>query len=347
MKARFGEPKFICIALWIASGLLTGSCGRNANSYLDELIKPQEVASEVPPEGLFPLAYFAEAQGQIQQRSGNVDIVFDIDNSGSMDPYIEAVQQNLVRFTSGLKNKIINFQIGVLSCGGGESSDLKGPYGVVKYDDPNLVTKVNANIQQVRNSGGSGYERPLGILLEAVNNPNNVGMFRPDSIPIYFVLTDVTDNDYPGHDAASVTQAAATIMSGLTAFKPQWAMIGIGSPAANPCAGAEDPDQPLLERIVGLTGGKMGRICDADYASLMDKAVEDIATIATEFSISHLIPYESRVTEIHVFVSGVEIPQSATNGFVFNPSRNTISFPGSYVPQKGTIVEVMIEYEEP
>ncbi len=41
-----------------------------------------------------------------------------------------------------------------------------------------------------------------------------------------------------------------------------------------------------------------------------------------------------------MFVDGVEVPESETDGWVFNPSQNTIEFRGSAVPDYGARVEV-------
>lgn len=355
MKAWLSKANFICILFWMASAFLAISCGRNTNSYLEDALKIEAVDSKAPPEGLFPLPYFSEAQGQFNQKNGNepIDILFSIDNSSSMYAFIDAVEQNVARFIEGLTGKSLDFQVGVVRCTQDQTntydSSLQGPHKIVRSSDLDVAGKVRANIRYVRNTYyNNTYEKNVSILLDAISNPANGSLFRRNAIPVFFVLTDAHDIDYYSFVPADVERNVQMFADRFNQFAPdgRWMMTSIGSPSWNPCPTAQDLHQPLLEALTIRSGGQMGRVCEQDYSKIMDEALMKVYALQTEFSVVHLIPLDKTITRISVAVNGQMVPQDAFLGFVYNPMKRTISFPGSYVPSKGTMVEVIIEYEE-
>ncbi len=84
-----------------------------------------------------------------------------------------------------------------------------------------------------------------------------------------------------------------------------------------------------------LTGGLLVPICD-DFA----EALDDLGALINYLLIRFRLRYVPSPDTILVFVDGVEVPESDTNGWVFNPAQNTIEFTGSAVPEYGARIEV-------
>ena len=86
---------------------------------------------------------------------------------------------------------------------------------------------------------------------------------------------------------------------------------------------------------VELTGGLLLPICD-DFAEALDDLGALINYLLVQFRLKHVPSPDT----ILVFVDGVEVPESETDGWVFNPAQNTIEFRGAAVPDYGARVEI-------
>ncbi len=84
-----------------------------------------------------------------------------------------------------------------------------------------------------------------------------------------------------------------------------------------------------------MTGGLLLPICD-DFAQALDDLGALINYLLVRFRLSR-VPSPGSIL---VFVDGVEVPESETNGWVFDPAQNSIEFRGAAVPDYGARVEV-------
>jgi hypothetical protein len=124
------------------------------------------------------------------------DIVFVMDNSGSMSDEQAAVRQNVNSFVTSLNNSGINFALGLCRYGAG----ING--GKPVFEDEGVLTtdaEYFKNNVWLRNTIDGGHEPGYRSILESVNSVS----FRPGSQKIIIIITDET----PDQDEITMEQA--------------------------------------------------------------------------------------------------------------------------------------------
>jgi len=115
--------------------------------------------------------------------AGKADIVFVLDNTGSMDSFITNVKNNLASFSDKLKN--CNIQYGFVAYGDTDSTPA-----VVTYPFVDTAAKVKAEMDGMTMTwGGDGPEQALEGIMAAANYS-----FRSDAASKNIIL--VTDANY-------------------------------------------------------------------------------------------------------------------------------------------------------
>jgi hypothetical protein len=88
--------------------------------------------------------------------------------------------------------------------------------------------------------------------------------------------------------------------------------------------------------VAGQTNGITGSICDSDYSSSLNFIQQQIVALSTQF----LLSTTPNVATIVVTINGAVVPQSSTNGWVYNATNNSIQFFGTAVPPQGASVAI-------
>jgi hypothetical protein len=134
-----------------------------------------------------------------------LDVLFVIDNSGSMSEEQQAVANNLSAFVSELRTRggvPQDFNVGVITTSvyqyvvtdkprylwPGQAGLLQG---TVSGSDPELLTKFAALVKQ--GTDGSGQETPFEAVRLALTLPSNFEFFRPGARLLVVILTDEDD----------------------------------------------------------------------------------------------------------------------------------------------------------
>ena len=144
--------------------------------------------------------------------NNKIDILWVVDNSGSMDPYQQKLATNFSSFITNFQNKGFDFQIGVTTTdaylGGANFYNTQGRsqlrdgglinsqsnhtgYPIITPATPNLLTSFVTNATQ--GSAGSGDERAFQSLVDTLNNSKNAGFKRPGSFLAVIILSDEDD----------------------------------------------------------------------------------------------------------------------------------------------------------
>lgn len=137
---------------------------------------------------------------------GKVDVVFILDNTGSMDSYINNVMNNLTGFATGLRNCDVQYGVYVY---GDVSEDPGKSYPGTAYGFTSNVSDVVSTMRNMDHShGGDGPESALEAVEASLAYP-----FRSDATK---ELILVTDADYHYKDHTSTCNHTGTC-SDLTA----------------------------------------------------------------------------------------------------------------------------------
>ncbi|MGE4233679.1 MAG: hypothetical protein AB7F43_10150 [Bacteriovoracia bacterium] len=334
--------------------LLFSGCGRNGNLY--DLFEQYEHTAPkedgAPPMGIQNIPYGVIVEGDFpydKNKPTPIDIIFSIDNSGSMDPFIQAVEDNIKTFVGTLEKNKVDFQIGFVKStennNGAYDSSFVGPYKIVKSTDSNVEQEIQADIETIRRGDAGGNERGVWILEQAIHNGSNFKIFRNGSFLSLMVLTDAIDDYYDNAgNISSTTQNLLRIFNAISTVG--MTLVSIGSPSSNPCPTAENPSQPLLEALTMATSQKMGRICDSNYSSILEEAASSIVKQANGFDLSGLVPGDKDIDpeSVEVFVNGKLIPDTS---FLVTSGSKRLTFVNSYTPPDGATIHVRLAYVEP
>jgi hypothetical protein len=161
--------------------------------------------------------------------NNKIDILWVVDNSGSMDSLQANLNRNFSSFINNFQSKGFDFQLGVTTSdaylGGtnfyndlGRSMLRDGAtinsvskhtgFPILTPATPDLLSAFITNATQ--GSAGSGDERVFSSLVEALNNPRNHSFHRPGAFTAVIILSD--EDDFS--DAIGTTQANARAEGG-------------------------------------------------------------------------------------------------------------------------------------
>lgn len=245
-----------------------------------------------------------------------VDLLFVIDNSGSMADE----QQNLIAsvpgFIDGIQQRLgvqTDYHVGVVSTddatfnatgcqelgalvtrtdGDLSSASDCGPYASGRsYMTPDDDLESAFACAAQLGIDGNGIERPMDALASALNPEGslqgcNDGFLRDDALLVIVLITDEEDEDDSAGGPGNWYENVVAAKGGLD---EQIVMLSlIGHPKPNECIpgqwtgmmGAE-----IAPRLMGFTGifehGYVGDVCAGDYEPFFTEAVDHINTACT------------------------------------------------------------------
>ncbi|MDR1705396.1 MAG: Hsp70 family protein [Clostridiales bacterium] len=146
------------------------------------------------------------SRGQIAA-GGNVNIVFIIDTTGSMDTYINGVKDRAIEFSNILSEKGCAFKLGLI--GFGDLGEKEKPHVYRFTDDIPLFQKLVKNIP--RFYGGDIPESSLEALETGVQLLESTRA-EPGSKNIFILITDAPPH-VPTHDGKSIQDICNILQS--------------------------------------------------------------------------------------------------------------------------------------
>lgn len=324
------------------------SCGPNSNLY--EILKPASPPEPSAPLGLALTPYFVGLESSFPQHEARTkaDVVLTIENSGSMINHLDVVERDIGSLMTRLHARGISFRIGVIKSVEDNSNHsyrtaFFGSTPWVESTDSQAESKIKTNIREVKTSFQGGQERPVWSSIEAYHDITNRGFFRADAATNYIIVSDAKDTFY-------TVKEFGALFTDFTSHSrtTSWMLSHIGSPEAAPCDHAEDAPDLLIEQLSRYSGGRSYRFCDLDYAAHFSNIASDIAGHLNETIMSVYIPSGRYVDgqNMLVRVAGNVINNDSASGYVWNPFKESLSFPGTFAPTPGQTVEVYFEYLE-
>lgn len=275
-----------------------------------------------------------------------VDILFVVDNSGSMYSH----QQNLASNASRFMQKIAGFGTALDWKLGLISTDTSNPpfIGFRPGDEltsqtPDPVGRFQTAVGKLGLNGSyleMGFD-PIRVALDA--NPN---FLRQDAVLALFFLTDVKDQ-------STDLKTAADFISYITPKKGSLSRIfaygGFAAEDLN-CDGGDDSwnfNGSSYESVINATGGKYFTLCDPDFGDRLADIGEDIvqrSDYARLFLRERPIPRTLRVYYQGVLIPGGAALDDASASWFYDVENNSIVFTSmEFVPDK-TSAKVNVVY---
>lgn len=240
-----------------------------------------------------------------------IDVLFVIDNSGSMGQEQANLIANFPSFITVLNQSGLDYRVAVtttsreyaytmaglpINTGSGEDGAMLQPAGCnmtkrwIDRSDPDPVTTFScvANI----GTGGNNDEMPLGAMRDAfedrMQDGTNVGFRRADALLGVVFLTDEEDCSYEQSvslgfgeslcdDQMEPVANYVAFLDLKTGHRSRWAAAAIAGPGPGTCSStfgtAEEATR--LKEFVSLAGAQahMSSICDGDLSASLEQTL--------------------------------------------------------------------------
>ncbi|HLT29296.1 MAG TPA: choice-of-anchor D domain-containing protein [Myxococcaceae bacterium] len=296
----------------------------------------------------------------VQAGQGQVDVLFVIDNSGSMMEEQQSLGENFQAFLSAAQGSEVDYQIGVTTTGltpspggwspcpggaeGGEAGRLFPVDGssprIIRPETPNaaavFATNVNVGWCHWNEQGLEAAYRALSApLINHVDLPGtphpqdgNLGFLREGAKLVVVFLSD--EDDYSPQSVSFYETFLRGLKGGNEALLTVLALVGPEELQTCPTAAATGSRYLALAEA---TGGMVESICTRNWAASLE------LLSAGAFGPRRHFPLNTQpdpASEIEVRLNGV----SVTTGWHWDPEAGAVVFAVDAIPLPGTVVEI-------
>ncbi len=316
------------------------------------------------------LSTSAQFEQQVTFEPRKIDVLFVVDNSGSMSSSQTSLANNFPSFISYFNSKGYDYRIAVTTtdayygdqfvssgcslCNVNQTKFKSGTTPklyVLESTTPNIEAAFAQNINV--GTAGSGDERAFASFKAALNSSLNVGFHRPSAFLSVIIVSDEEDFSHDDINlnesySQSTLHSVASYKSFLTSFTNGQANVDFHvstiSILDNACKTALGSGRKIGTRYMDLadaTGGSKNSIC-----STFDTVLNNISThIAEQIKAQFFLTRTPIVSSLRVIIEGVLIPQDATNGWTYDSASNSVSVHGTFIPVAGAAVTINFDPE--
>ena len=275
----------------------------------------------------------------IQSDEPQADILFVVDNSGSMSEEQQALANSFADFAAYLTQQNVAWQVGVTTTDvepGGAQGQLVGNPKIITPATPNAAAKFAANANV--GTDGSGTEQGLEGARLALTPPNvtgaNAGFLR-QAAKLFLIFVSDEEDQSPDGNGGQPAMYFANAYKNIKGNSP--AMISasaIAGDVPNGCSTAAAGAR--YKEVVDDIGGVWSTICTNNFGP----ALHNIGVEAAELTSTFFLTRAPVVATIVVKVNGVVKPAST---WTYSPGPNSVTFNSSNVPTAGQTIT--IEYD--
>jgi hypothetical protein len=355
------------VLLVLLLALAQGACDKAGSGVSNGPAVPQVAPPKLSPIELLPPVVVAQPVGQVvlanplalasfqtdlfTQVNGVVDILWIVDDSGSMADERNILGSDFQGFLDELVAIDSDYQIGVTSLNDIDQGQLKQSMSASPglRIITNSTTNATAVFQELTTYPLSRLHWDQGLRMGelALTPPNtspggtNVGFLRPTAALAVIVVTNGEDGSYgdPDYYVRFYQGVKGPGNERLVTFST------LGGDLPNGCTPAVDIGKlgggaPPATRYADVsfgTGGVVGSICDSDFAGTLLRIVQALNTLRKVFQLT-LVPAPGTLS---VTVNGVVIPQDVVNGWQYQAGTNSVVFLGAYVPPPGANIQIL------
>jgi hypothetical protein len=274
-----------------------------------------------------------------------VDVLFVIDNSGSMGEEQENVAANFERFLGAAAASGFDYQIGIITTevneaeGGARPGTAPGVlFGgergvrIIRRDTPEALAVFRDNVR-VGLCCSDEQEAGLQAARLALGDPppaENAGFLRADAkLAILFVSDEQDQSDGPVDFYADYFQSLKGFRN--TALFDASAITGEGpSGCSGPGGGAEFGSRYI--DVATRSGGLFRSICTTNWG----RELADLGVLTFGVQVEFLLTRPARPGSIVVVVNG----RRQTMGFSYDSVTNSIVYEDAQVPARGALITV-------
>ena len=292
----------------------------------------------------FGLTPVAQEFGQKVTYSNDVDVLWVIDTSGSMDKHQNLLADQVGLFVNALNDTGLNYHIAVTTMDMSATGE-KGKF----IGTPAILTPATANLtsvlsQRLRIGGqGSPVERGLEGMKASLSAPLSTSLnkdfLRPNALLTVIFLSNEDDQSTPDNYQQFLDQLRPPLASG----ERSWVAEFIGVTATDPSCKTSQWQQAGYSEVgtkyaalADTSGGTSESICNADLATALTNVKARVLEVITEWRLDRVPKVES----IKIVVDGVAVLQNSTNGWTYSSTTNSVRFHGTSIPKAWSVIKV-------
>jgi len=307
------------------------------------------------------IGYQSEVDTWKQSATDQVDILWVVDNSNSMQLEQSLLAAGFDSFASELDNTNTDFHLGVITTDfdyqDPDRGRLRGSPPFITRDDPNYVEEFKARAQVGLNGSGKekGLEAAEYALSPVMTTAANSGFLRAEANLLVVIVSDEDDCSDKGALVNEPSEACYSRrdslvptgefvrsfrdLKGTSAQLRLSAIVGLGDQSAI-CDQSTTTGYRYIE-VAGLTGGLSGSICETDWSDMLYELGLNAVGVSTTFFMDHrAVP-----GTLQVQVNEVPVPESGVDGYTYDPEGPSITFHGSWIPQRGADIVARYDIE--
>ncbi|OGQ25403.1 MAG: hypothetical protein A2138_26455 [Deltaproteobacteria bacterium RBG_16_71_12] len=276
-----------------------------------------------------------------QRERPAVDILFIVDNSGSMAQEQAQLQANFQSFIGFTAQLDIDFHIGVATTdmdAAGHSGILRGPYIRNTGADATIDIPGTFAQQVAVGTSGSATEEGLAAAVAAITSAgghaNNDGFLRDDALLSVVIVSD--ENDFSPGDVASYVEQLVLAKDGDPSAVLLSAIAGDVPGGCSANGNSATAADRYLDATI-LLDGLFLSVCTPDWGQTLQQVGTETFNALTRFVLSRTPDQAQGIT---VMVNGEVVPQDDTSGWVFDDASNAIQFRGDGIPDAGDVIEI-------
>jgi hypothetical protein len=270
-------------------------------------------------------------------KTNPVDILFVVDNSGSMVDNAADIQANIPRFFSILYNNHINYQVAVTSTegvGGLYPSGVLSTWAGEQFVTPKTLDPIASFSGMMNNRSGYG-EAGIDAVMESMTTQfsNNKEFFR-QGVPLHIIT--VTDEK-----EQSSTYSPGQLIAFLNGIVVPYKGEVVYSAVVNvPGSCNQNEIGWKYISVSKVMGGLVADICSDDWSFIL----EDIARYKTEQIYEYMLSHKPVVDTIKVTIEHLDITYVFKPGsdWTYDESSNSIEF-SWYEHEEGDVI--IVDYQ--
>lgn len=255
----------------------------------------------------------------VQPNIGALDILFVVDDSGSMHPHQNRLRANVPAFVQNLMKQNVHLQVGITTTSecfySNKVCDGKFGQGFLSSHDPYFLSKLNQGLDVGVN--GSATEKPLEMARKALSENLEPGFLRPGAHLAIIFLTDEDDVESRG-SLEEYVQFFSTVKSSPSQLK----VVSIQAELTPSCRSMGSVGKANLKKVVEGLKGSLISICDENYGEQLSQIGWGLgSTIALEVPLL-IMPDVASI----VVTSGSHTltPGDIHRGWTYDSEKNTV-----------------------
>lgn len=278
----------------------------------------------------------------------DVDILWVIDTSSSMDRHQNLLADQVGLFVGALNETGLTYQMAVTTMdmgSGGARGRFLAQVGTPRVLTPQTRDLVSVLSQRLRiGDQGSAVERGQEAMFAALTPPLsttgvNAGFLRPESLLVVIFLTDEEDQSAVYDYAGFLDDLRPPLPLGDRSWVAHFMGVTPNDPNCKTSEwGYSSPGSRYIE-LANISGGAVETICDADLRRSLTNVKARILEVVTEYPLER----EPIENSIQVYVNGIAVPRDATNGWTYQVRSRSIRFHGTAIPKAGASIHVTFD----